>query len=201
MKSRDRGLEARGSGAPLRRREALGLVPLAGVALGAAACGYALAGRGNTIPTYIRTLGVPMFGNRTPYSPLEQLFTEKVRVEFQSRGRYQVLPTDTGVDGIVRGDVVNIGLAPAGFNPNQQASRYRFTVVVGVSFTDTKQQKVIWENPSLSFTDEYDLASANSVNLAASAGAGAFIDQERAAVDRLGTDLARSVVSAILEAF
>jgi hypothetical protein len=96
---------------------------------------------------------------------------------------------------------VSIGLAPAGFNPSQQASRYRFTVIVGVSFTDTKQQKVIWENPSLSFTDEYDLASANSVNLAASAGAGAFIDQERAAVDRLTTDFARSVVSAILEAF
>lgn len=176
-------------------------MPFIGAALGTVGCGYALAGRGNTIPAYIRTLGVPMFGNRTPYAPMEQLFTEKIRVEFQSRGRYQVLPSDTGVDGVVRGDVVSIGLAPAGFNPSQQASRYRFTVVVGVSFTDVRQQKVLWENPSLSFTDEYDLASANSVNLAASAGAGAFIDQERAAVDRLTTDFARSVVSAILEAF
>lgn len=185
----------------MTRRQLLRLLPIAGAHTAMAGCGYALAGRGNTIPTYIQSLGVPMFGNRTPYSPLEQIFTEKVRVEFQSRGRYRVLPTDSGVDGVVRGDVVSIGVAPAGFNPSQQASRYRFTVVVGVSFTDTKQQKVIWENPSLSFTDEYDLASANSVNLAASAGAGAFIDQERAAVDRLSTDFARSVVSAILEAF
>ncbi len=195
------GRGSRVSGAALTRREALRLTALAGVTAGAAGCGYSLAGRGSFLPDYIRTLGIPMFGNRTPYSPMEQLFTEKVRVEFQSRGRYQVLPTDTGVDGVVRGDLVSIGLAPAGFNPNQQASRYRFTVVVSVSFADTRQQKVLWENPALNFSDEYDLASAGSATVAATAGAGAFIDQERAAVDRLTTDFARSVVSAIMEAF
>ncbi len=195
------GLGSRGSGAALTRRQALGLLPVAGASLSLGACGYSLAGRGSFLPDYIQTLGIPMFGNRTPYSPMEQLFTEKVRVEFQSRGRYQVLPTDTGVDGVVRGDVMSIGLAPAGFNQSQQASRYRFTVIISVSFSDARQQKVLWENPSLSFTDEYDLASAASAQVAATAGAGAFIDQERAAVDRLTTDFARSVVSAIMEAF
>jgi hypothetical protein len=181
----------------MTRRHVLGLAPIAGASVALAGCGYALAGRGNTIPAHIQTLGVPMFGNRTPYSPMEQIFTEKVRVEFQSRGRYQVLPVDTGVDGVVRGEIINIGASPAGFNPNQQASRYRFTILVSVSFADVTQKKTIWENSALSFSDEYDLASAASATLAA----GAFIDQERAAVDRLSTDFARSVVSAILEAF
>lgn len=201
MTRRGPGLGDRGPGPALSRRHLLRLVPLAGASLALGACGYSLAGRGSFLPDYIQALGVPMFGNRTPYSPLEQIFTEKVRVEFQGRGRYQVLPVDTGVDGVVRGDIISIGLAPAGFNPNQQASRYRFTIVVSVSFADAREQKVLWENPSLSFSDEYELASAASVNLAATAGAGAFIDQERAAVDRLSTDFARSVVSAILEAF
>lgn len=187
--------------AALSRRDVLHRAPAAAAGLALAGCGYSLAGRGSFLPAYIQSLGVPMFGNRTPYSPLEQIFTEKVRVEFQGRGRYQVLPAETGVDGIVRGEIMSIGAAPAGFNPNQQASRYRFTVVVSVSFTDARQQKVLWENPALSFSDEYELASASNVNLAASGGAGAFIDQERAAVDRLSTDFARSVVSAILEAF
>ena len=191
------GPGARGPGTPLSRRRVLAGLPMAGITLALGGCGYSLAGRGAFLPDYIVSLGIPMFGNRTPYSPIEQIFTEKVRVEFQSRGRYQVAPADTGVDGVVRGEIINIGAAPAGFNPNQQASRYRFTVVVSVSFADTRQQKVLWENPALSFSDEYELASASSAGLAA----GSFIDQERAAVDRLSTDFARSVVSAILEAF
>ena len=185
----------------LTRRDVLRVVPFAGASLVMASCGYSLAGRGSFLPDYIQSLGIPMFGNRTPYSPLEQIFTEKVRVEFQGRGRYQVVPNDTGVDGVVRGEIMSIGAAPAGFNPSQQASRYRFTVVVSVSFADARQKKTLWENPALSFSDEYELASASSANLAASGGAGAFIDQERAAVDRLSTDFARSVVSAIMEAF
>lgn len=201
MTNRGSGLGARGSGAALTRRRWLQLAPLAGASLALGGCGYSLAGRGSFLPDYIQSLGIPMFGNRTPYSPLEQIFTEKVRVEFQGRGRYQVVPNDTGVDGVVRGEIMNIGAAPAGFNPNQQASRYRFTVVVSVSFADVRQKKTLWENPSLSFSDEYELASAASAQLAASGGAGAFIDQERAAVDRLSSDFARSVVSAIMEAF
>ncbi len=183
-------------GAALSRRAVLRLVPVAAAGVAAAGCGYSLSGRGSFLPDYIRTLGVPMFGNRTAYSPLEQYFTEKVRLEFQSRGRYQVFPTDTGVDGVVRGDILSVGAAPVGFTGSQQASRYRFTIVVGVSFTDVKQQKTLWENPALNFSDEYELASAGSIAL----GTGA-IDQERAAIDRLSTDFARSVVSAILEAF
>ena len=183
-------------GAPLSRREVLRTGVLAGVSAALTGCGYALAGRGNTIPAYIRTVGVPMFGNRTPFSPLEQFFTEKVRVEFQSRGRYQVFPTDTGVDGVVRGDILNVGASPVGYTNSQQASRYRFTILVSVSFTDVSKKEVLWENPSLSFSDEYELASGASIGL----GAGA-IDQERAAIDRLSTDFARTVVSAIMEAF
>ena len=73
-------------------------------AVGAAGCGYTLAGRGSFLPDYIRTIGIPTFGNTTPYQTVEQIFTDKVRVEFQSRGRYTAVPTETGADGIVRGD-------------------------------------------------------------------------------------------------
>jgi hypothetical protein len=186
----------RGPGAALTRRDVLCAVPFAGLSLAVSGCGYSLAGRGSFLPDYMRVIGVPMFGNRTPYSPLEQVLTEKVRVEFQNR-RYQVLPADTGVDAVVRGDVTNVSAAPVGFNQSQQASRYRFTLTVSVSLADVRQQKTLWENPALNFSDEYELANAGNV----SAGAAAFIDQERAAIDRLSSDFARSVVSAILEAF
>jgi hypothetical protein len=185
-----------GSPRAASRREAL--VVLASI--GASACGYSLAGRGSFLPDYIRTIGIPLFENRTPIVTAEQLFTEKVRVEFQSRGRYAVQPTEAGADGVVRGQIAGILAVPAGFGNEQLATRYRFTVTVGVTFEDATQKKVLWENPALSFSDEYELQN----RLAAGGGVvdgAAFLEQERAAMDRLSTDFARTVVSSILEAF
>lgn len=162
-----------------------------------ASCGYSLAGRGTFLPEYIRVIGIPLFLNTTPYATVEQIFTEKVRVEFQSRGRYTVNPTEVGADGVVRGQITGISASPVGFTDAQLATRYRFTVSVSVKFDDLTQKKTLWENPSLSFSDEYELASRTSIGLQGAA----FIDQERAVMDRLSTDFARSVVSAILEAF
>ncbi len=188
------------SDSTISRRALLRAMPLLASAAGAQACGYSLAGRGSFLPSYIQTVGIPLFLNRTPFITVEQMFTEKVRVEFQSRGRYTVQPTDTGADGVVRGEITGISAVPAGFTDAQLATRYRFTVNVAVKFDDNTKKTTLWENPALSFSDEYELASRLSVAGGAVDGA-AFLDQERAAIERLSTDFARSVVSAILEAF
>jgi len=172
-------------------------VPAMAAGVSAAACGYALAGRGSFLPDYIRTLGIPMFGNVTPFQTVEQAFTQKIREEFQNRGSFTVVPSDAGVDGVVRGEIQSISTQPVSLTDAQLASRYRFTVVVKVAFEDVQAQKTLWENPALSFSDEYELATPGGGGLDASA----FIGQEGAAVERLSTDFARSVVSAILEAF
>jgi hypothetical protein len=169
-------------------------------AAGASACGYSLAGRGSFLPDYIRTIGIPLFENRTPFVTVEQLFTEKVRVEFQSRGRYAVQPTEIGADAVVRGEITGISPTPVAFGAQQLATRYRFTVTVGVKMEDLTQKKMLWENPALSFSDEYELQNRLAIGDASAQGA-AFLSQERALLERLSTDFARSVVSSILEAF
>jgi len=178
------------------RRALLRALPILAAGVGATSCGYALAGRGSFLPDYIKTLGIPMFGNNTPYQSVEQVFTQKVRLEFQSSRRYTVVPSDEGVDGIVRGEIQSIGLQPVSLNDAQLASRFRVTVVVKVKFDDVKNQKTLWENPALSFSDEYELASPGTGQ-----DVSAFVGNERVAMDRMSTDFARSVVSAILEAF
>ena len=184
----------------MTRRAVLRAIPAVASGLSLAGCGYSLAGRGSFLPDYIRTIGIPLFLNRTAFVTVEQLFTEKVRVEFQSRGRYAVQPTDAGADGVVRGEITGISAVPAGFTDVQLATRYRFTVTTGVKFEDATQKKTLWENPALSFSDEYELQSRLSLGTG-TVNSAAFLEQERAAIERLSTDFARSVVSAILEAF
>ena len=159
-------------------------------------CGYSLAGRGSFLPSYIKTIGVPMFINRTTVFNLETLLTQKVRAEFIGRGKYQILPQDTGVDAVLVGDVATVSIAPSAFNANQLAQRYTITIVANIQLRDVRENKVLWENPSMVFRQDYDNTSGqNALDPAA------FFGQEVNALDRVSTDFARTIVSSILEAF
>jgi hypothetical protein len=54
----------------------------------------------------------------------------------------------------------------------------------------------LWSNDALTFREEYEATSrSNTLDVST------FLDQERSSVDRIATDVARTVVTAILEAF
>jgi hypothetical protein len=165
-------------------------------ALSASGCGYTLAGRGSFLPAYIKTIGVPTFANHSSVFNLETILTEKVRAEFIGRGRYQILPQNTGVDALLTGDVTGVTIAPASFNAQQLATRYTITIVANIALRDARDNKVLWENPGLVFRQDYENTSGQNA-----LDAGAFFGQENSALDRVASDFARSVVSAILEAF
>src|SRR5688572_10999618 len=162
-------------------------------------CGYALAGRGSFLPADIRTVGIPLLENRTAIARIDQIVTEKVRTEFIDRGsgKYKIEPTQSGVDAVLSGAITNITYNPVGLTEQQQASRYLFTVTIRVQLTDSRNSQVLWSNESLTFREEYDLRTRSNGQL----DGAVLLEQEGPAVDRLGNDLARSVVSAILEAF
>jgi len=165
--------------------------------LAANACGYALAGRGSFLPAYVKTIGVPMFVNRTTLFNIETLVTEKVRSEFIGRGKYQVLPQSTGVDLLLNGEVTSVLLQPATINPQTNlATRYSITMTARVELRELRENKVLWENPAIMFRQEYDATSGQS-----NTDAAAFFQQNASALDRMSSEFARSIVSAILEAF
>jgi hypothetical protein len=160
-------------------------------------CGYSLAGHGSFLPADIKTIGVPAFTNHTPVFNLETQITAKVRAEFIGRGKYKILPQDTGVDAILVGDVASINVAPASFAANTQlASRYVITMTANIQLRDVKENKVLWENPSLIFRQEYESTSGKNAT-----DPNAFFGQEAGALERVTNDFARAIVSAILEAF
>lgn len=182
-----------------RRREPvlLRLLPLLCLTAAAASgCGYSLAGRASSLPSYIQTIGIPAFTNRTSVFNLETLLTEKVRAELIGRGKYKVLPVASGVDALLTGEVVAASLVPVSFTVGQLASRYAISISARVELQDLHENKVIWENPGLVFRQEYEATSGQSAQDPA-----AFFGQDTNALDRMSTDFSRTIVSAILEAF
>ena len=85
---------------------------------------------------------------------------------------------------------------PASFTDQQIASRYTATIVASIQLRDVRENKVLWENPGMVFREDFDNTSGQSA-----LEPSAFFGQEVNAVERVSTDFARTIVSAILEAF
>ena len=148
------------------------------------------------MPDYIHTIGVPAFLNRTNVFNLETQVTQKVRSEFIGRGKFKILPESTGVDALLIGEISSASLVPVTFSPQQIASRYALTLTAKIQLRDVRENKTLWENPSLVFRQEYDAAGGTTA-----VDPAAFFGQDTQALDRMSTEFARSIVSAILEAF
>jgi hypothetical protein len=160
-------------------------------------CGYSLAGRGSFLPDYIRTIGIPTFTNRTTVFNLETLLTQRVRSEFISRGRYEIVPDAANVDAVLNGEVTSVRIDPSSFNAQQLASRYVITMTARVELHDVRESKTIWENPAMIFRQEYEAQGST----AAVVDPAAFFGQDLEALERMSSDFAQTIVSAILEAF
>jgi hypothetical protein len=179
-----------------------------GIVLGG--CGYTLAGRGSFLPGYIHTIGVPTFTNRTTVFNLETLLTQKVRGEFIGRGKYKILPENTGVDALLVGEVSSVIVTPTSFgNPGipgttpgtttpglTLATRYSIAMTAKIELRDLRENKVLWENPAVMFRQDYEATSGNKAT-----DPGAFFQQDLNALERMSSEFARTIVSAILEAF
>ena len=180
----------------MNRRDFLRGAAVAGSGLALAGCGYSLAGRGSFLPASIRIVGIPEFVNNTSLFEVEKRVTAKVRSEFIGRGRYTVQTDANGVDALLTGEISSITVAPTAITEDRQASRYLITVTTKIEFRDVKADKVLWSNPYLQFREDYELSNTDNVT-----DPTAFLGQDMNALDRLATELARTIVSAILEAF
>ncbi len=182
----------------LNRRAVVGVVL---AALACHGCGYALAGRGNFLPAYIQTIGIPNFENHTSFFQMAQLATDKVRTEFIGRGNYKIIPEATGADAVLIGAITNVSILPTNFSAEQQASRYTITVTANIQLRDVAKDTILWSNPSISIREEYDATSALSNDPVGGVDPTSFFTQESNALERISNEFSRSVVSAILEAF
>ena len=72
-----------------------------------------------------------------------------------------------------------------------------FTLTMRVEFTDVRTKQVLWSTNALTFREEYELTTRSNTALEGAT----FLTQERSSFDRIADDVARTVVTAIVEAF
>jgi hypothetical protein len=98
-------------------------------------CGYSWRG---TLPPHVRTVGVPVFANRTQWPNIEAALTAAVANAFATDGRLKVVqPAEA--DAILEGEIVNYQVSVLAFDSNANAQQYRLFVTVDVRFRDVRR--------------------------------------------------------------
>ena len=155
-----------------------------------AGCGYHTAGHAVQLPENVKTIAVPAFTNTTKTYRVEQSLTSSVVREFTTRTHYHILnePGETA-DATLLGTVLSTSASPLTYNSTTgQAASVLVVVSMKVSLTD-RQGKVLYQNPSYLFREQYEV----SQDLAS------FFEEDSPAFRRLSQDFARTLVSNILE--
>ncbi len=157
-------------------------------------CGYHVSGKGDLLPKSLHTIAIPAFENVTAHYRLTDRLPEALSREFIARTRYTVVPDAQEADAILRGTVVNYVSFPAVFDQRSgRASGLQVSVTMQVSLTERKTGKVLFSRPGFEMRQTYEFSPSTAPQ--------AYFDESETALARLSRDVARDVVSAILESF
>ena len=157
-----------------------------------AGCGYHVAGKADLIPKHIQTIAVPEFGNATRRYRQSEGLTKAIVRELISRSRFNVVADPNHADAVLSGSVVNFFSYPTIFDPTTgRASASEVVVSLQVKLMDRTDNKVLLDRPSFEFRERYEISTDPRT----------YFEESDVAMDRLSRDIARSVVSAVLELF
>jgi hypothetical protein len=156
-------------------------------------CGYHVAGEANLVPKTVHTVAVPPFGNATVRYKLSDLLPEAISRELIARTHYQLINDPTQADAVLRGTVINYFAYPTLIDQaTGRTSGLQIIVRLEVSLVERATGKVLFTRPYLEAHERYELSVTNNLQ---------YFDESGAAVERLSKDVARDVVTSILENF
>ncbi len=161
------------------------------VLLVGAGCGYHVSGKGETLPKTLRTIAVPPFTNLSVRYRLTDSLPEAISRELITRTRYRVIPDASQADAYLSGTVLNVFNYPIITDPTLgRATALQIIVRLSVTLTERATGKVLWTKNWESHS-QYEISEDPNK----------YFDESGTALDRLARDVARDIVTSILENF
>jgi len=151
-----------------------------------------VSGHTDLIPEKIHTIAMPSWGNLSNRYRLSELLPGAMAREFIVRTRYRIVPDPKDADAVLNGAVMNYLSFPAVSDPQGgRSTAIQISVYLQVSLTDRSTGKVLFSRPNMEFKQRYEIAVDQKT----------YFEESDIALQRLSQDVARTLVSSILEAF
>lgn len=165
----------------------IALLPLLSVS-----CGYRFAATDTSLPKTIHTVAIPAFNNLTTRYKLADQLPEAISREFITRTRYRVVSDPNTADAVLRGAVIGYTFNPTIYDPaNGRAAFAEIRVTLSVTLTERATGKVLFTRPNFDVRETYQI----------SPDATQYFEESDPALKRAGQQVARSIISAVLENF
>lgn len=158
-----------------------------------AGCGYHKVGAATHIPVNVRTLAVPIFVSKVQAFNTETAFTRAVVRELNTRTKYRVLTSGDGstADAVLKGTILTETVSPLTYDSSSgQTSSYVVSVTADVQLV-AHDGTVLYENDAFAWREQYQSTQDLS----------GFVQEDGAAVRRMGQDFAEALVSDMMESF
>ena len=153
---------------------------------------YKQAGKGEALPSHIKTIAIPPFQNPSLRYKVEQRFTSAMIDEVLRRQRaLQVVSKAEGADAVVLGTIKQFAYRGVLLDDFGRARVFEITVVAGITIKDQTKNKVLYDNQNYIFKTEYEITGDPNT----------FFNEEGPAVERLARDFAKSVLTMVMEGF
>ena len=165
---------------------------LACMSAAASGCGYHVSGRADALPVKIRTIAIPAFGNVTTRYRLTTQLPAAIGREFITRTRYKVVADENEADAVLRGAVLNYMSFPNVVDQvTGRSTGVQVIVYLQLTLVEKATGKVIYSQPNLEVRQRYEIAIDPN----------AYFEESDNALERLSRDVARTLVSSVVEAF
>jgi hypothetical protein len=155
-------------------------------------CGYHTGGKADLVPKSVQTISIPAFATLTMRYKLVDALPEQIGREFMARTRFRIVNNPAEADAVLNGNINNASVYPLIFDPTSgKATTVQAVVVVSITLTERATGRVLFSRPNLGYRQNYDIAVDPHQ----------FFDESGPAFDRLSRDLARDIVSSVVENF
>jgi len=155
------------------------------------ACGYRMSARYGALPGHITTIAVPSFDNKTMNFALSAPLTQAVKREFIERSACRIASDEAEADAVLQGTITGYSVTPIAIKRQNVGTSFLITLRVKILFSDRRENRVIYSNPSFILREEYILSERNID----------FYVEEGPAIERAAQAFADRLVTTILEDF
>jgi outer membrane lipopolysaccharide assembly protein LptE/RlpB len=96
------------------------------------------------LPSYLKTIYIEDFTDRTDYPGLWEEFTDRLNSSFIQDNSLKIIDIKKDADLILSGELMSLQQRPVSFTPQEQVQQFQMVLTVKVDCQNTHTDKPLW---------------------------------------------------------